>query len=126
MKHLLFYLFALLLPSTMPAQEAHTHADGSTHAAHDDETAKTSTKTANNAAKPDADHFTVYGESDRYELTLYYPELIAGEASHLTLFIADFKTNRPIEKAELKISVMENPQIVFEVHRQEFVAADSI
>jgi cobalt-zinc-cadmium efflux system membrane fusion protein len=60
------------------------------------------------------DHFTVYGQSDRYELTLYYPELSAGQDAHLTLYIADFKTNRPIDKAELKISVAENPQIVFE------------
>jgi len=60
------------------------------------------------------DHFTVYGQSDRYELTLYYPELSAGQDAHLTLYIADFKTNRPIDKAELKISVAENPQIIFE------------
>ena len=25
------------------------------------------------------DHFTAYGQSDRYELTLYYPELNAGQ-----------------------------------------------
>jgi len=60
------------------------------------------------------DHFTVYGQSDRYELTLYYPELSAGQDAHLTLYIADFKTNRPVDKAELKISAAENPQIVFE------------
>lgn len=60
------------------------------------------------------DHFTVYGQSDRYELTIYYPELNAGKDAHLTLYIADFKTNRPVDKAELKISTAENPQIVFE------------
>lgn len=60
------------------------------------------------------DHFTVYGQSDRYELTLYYPELRAGQDAHLSLYIADFKTNRPVDKAELKISAAENPQIVFE------------
>jgi len=60
------------------------------------------------------DHFTAYGQSDRYELTLYYPELNAGQDAHLTLYIADFKTNRPIDKAEFKISATENPQIVFE------------
>ncbi|HOY03957.1 MAG TPA: efflux RND transporter periplasmic adaptor subunit [Saprospiraceae bacterium] len=61
------------------------------------------------------DHFTVYGQSDRYELTLYYPELNAGQEAHLTLYVADFKTNRPIDKAELKITTAENAQIVFEV-----------
>ena len=61
------------------------------------------------------DHFTAYGQSDRYELTLYYPELSAGKEVHLTLFVADFQSNRPIEKAEFKISILENPQTVFEV-----------
>ena len=107
MKHLLFFLSALLLPSLLSAQEAHTHADGTTHAAHGDEAA---------ATKPGADHFTLYAESDKYELTLYYPELTAGQEAHLTLFVADDATNRPIEKAELKISAAENPQQVFEVH----------
>ena len=31
MKYLLFFLSALLLPSLLSAQEAHTHADGTTH-----------------------------------------------------------------------------------------------
>ncbi|MCY7327698.1 MAG: efflux RND transporter periplasmic adaptor subunit [Saprospiraceae bacterium] len=108
MKSLLFFLSALLLPALLSAQEAHTHADGTTHAAHGDE-ASTS------AAKPGADHFTVYAESDKYELTLYYPELTAGQEAHLTLFVADYASNRPIEQAELKISLAENAQIAFEV-----------
>jgi len=107
MKRLLFFLSALL-PLLVSAQEAHTHADGTTHAAHGDETAKT-------AAKPGADHFTIYGASDKYELTLYYPEISAGKEAHLTLYVADYQSNRPIEKAELKISTLENPQIEFEV-----------
>ncbi len=108
MKHLLFFLSALLLPSLLAAQEAHTHADGTTHAAHGDETAKSN-------AKPGADHFTVYAESDKYELTLYYPELEAAQESHLTLFVADYKSNRPIDKADLKITTSENPSLAFEV-----------
>ena len=110
MKHLLFFLSALLLPSMVWAQEeAHTHADGTTHAAHGDEAESSS------AAKSGADHFTVYGESDKYELTLYYPELMAGKEAHLTLFMADYQSNRPIDKADLKISSPENPQLIFEV-----------
>lgn len=61
------------------------------------------------------DHFTAYGQSDRYELTLYYPELKAGVEAHLTIFMADYHDNRPIDKADLKISTTENPQQVFEV-----------
>ncbi|MFN0176129.1 MAG: efflux RND transporter periplasmic adaptor subunit [Saprospiraceae bacterium] len=107
MKRLLFCLSALL-PLLLSAQEAHTHADGTTHAAHEDEAGTTS-------AKPGADHFTVYGQSDKYELTLYYPELTAGKEAHLTLYIAEYQSNRPIEKAELKINTLENPQIAIEV-----------
>jgi cobalt-zinc-cadmium efflux system membrane fusion protein len=108
MKHLLFSLSMLLTPVLLPAQ-AHIHADGSTHADHEDEAA---------AEKPasDAGHFTVYAESDRYELTLYHPELVAGQEAHLTLYVADYATNRPIEKAELNISTAENPKQIFEVH----------
>ncbi len=62
------------------------------------------------------DHFTAYGQSDRYELTFYYSELKPGQPAHLTLFIADYKTNRPIDKAELKFSAMEDPKMVFEVN----------
>lgn len=61
-----------------------------------------------------ADHFTVYGQSDRYELTLYYPELTAGKAAHLILFVADFKNNRPIEKADLKIAATDDPNLTWE------------
>ncbi len=105
MKYLLFLLF----PALLSAQE-HTHADGSTHAAHGDETASTD-------AKPGADHFTVYAESDKYELTLYYPELIAAQEAHMTLYVANVATNGPIDKATLKISTTENPAQVFEVQQ---------
>ncbi len=63
-----------------------------------------------------ADLFTVYGQSDKYELTLYYPTLTAGQEAHLTLYVADYHTNRPIDKADLKISTLENPAATFEVH----------
>ncbi len=103
-----FLFAALSLSNSVFAQDEHTHADGSTHAAHGDEAAKS-------AAKPGDDHFTVYGESDSYELTLYYPELLAVKEAHLTLFVADYFSNRPIDKADLKITTLENPQLVFEI-----------
>ncbi len=108
MKSRLFLLSALLLPALLFAQEAHTHADGTTHAAHGDQTASPATK-------PGADHFIAYGESDKYELTLYYPELNAGQEAHLMLFVADYASNRPIEQAELKISTTPIAPIAFEV-----------
>lgn len=97
MQNRLIFLLLCLLPSLLPAQE-HTHADGTTHAAHEDEPA------AGPSPKLGATHFTAYAESDKYELTLYYPELVAGQEAHLTLFIADYSSNRPIEGAELSIS----------------------
>ena len=61
------------------------------------------------------DHFTRYGQSDRYELTLYYPELVAGAEAHLMLYVADYKSNRPIDKAELKINTLGDSQLDFEI-----------
>lgn len=60
------------------------------------------------------DHFTVYGQSDKYEITLYYGEIKPGVETNLTLFLADFYQNYPIEGAELSISTLENPQINLE------------
>lgn len=66
-------------------------------------------------AKAAGDHFTVYGQSDKYELTLYYPEITAGKEAHLMLFVADYSSNRPIEKANLQISTAASGA-TFEVH----------
>lgn len=108
MRSRLFFFLFLLLPAFMQAQEQHTHADGTTHAAHGDEAASVTPKSG-------ATHFTGYAESDKYELTLYYPELSATREAHLTLFIADLQSNRPIDKAEIKVSPLESPQSTFEV-----------
>ena len=108
MRSRLFFFLVLLLPALMQAQEQHTHADGTTHAAHGDEAASAPSKSG-------ATHFTGYAESDKYELTLYYPELRATREAHLTLFIADLQSNRPIEKAEIKVSTLESTQSTFEV-----------
>jgi cobalt-zinc-cadmium efflux system membrane fusion protein len=113
MKLLIIFFALFLAPLVLTAQAAHTHADGTTHAASDDEHEKAETLKA--GTKSDKDHFTVYGASEKYELTLYYPELVAGEEAHLTLFAADYQTNRPIEKAVFKISATEDAKIPFEV-----------
>ncbi len=60
------------------------------------------------------EHFTAYGQSDRYELTLYYTSLPAGQETHLTLYVADYQSNRPIENATFKISLAEVPQQMLE------------
>ncbi|AEE54440.1 efflux RND transporter periplasmic adaptor subunit [Haliscomenobacter hydrossis] len=61
------------------------------------------------------DHFTVYGQSERYELSLYYPELKPGEDAHLRLFVADYQSNKPIDKASLKISNADGSALNVEV-----------
>lgn len=66
-------------------------------------------------AQAATDHFAVYAQSDRYELTVYYPEMTAGKEAVLTLFVADYFSNHPIEKADLKISAIENTQQTFMV-----------
>jgi membrane fusion protein, heavy metal efflux system len=113
MKQLLFCLALLILPFGIAAQETHTHADGSTHAAHEDEEAAPKAKAG---AKNSSDHFTIYGASEKYEVTLYYPALVAGEEAHLTFFVANYLTNSPIDKATLKINTIEDAKIAFEVH----------
>lgn len=61
------------------------------------------------------DHFTAYGQSDKYEMTLYFGEIKPGLETSLTLFLADFNHNHPIEGAELSVSILENPQIKLDV-----------
>lgn len=58
---------------------------------------------------------TVEALSDKYELLLRFGEIAVGEESHLTLFISDFATNRPVDNAELKITAQEDASIVFTV-----------
>jgi membrane fusion protein, heavy metal efflux system len=89
------------------AAQSHTHADGTTHGDHEE-------KSTDDSA-PKTDHFTVYGQSDRYELTLYYPELEAGKEAHLRLYVADYQTNKPIEKATLSITAAQGTATL-EVH----------
>jgi membrane fusion protein, heavy metal efflux system len=107
MKSLLFFALGLVcLPALATAQSAHTHADGTTHAAHGSEAEES----------PDKQHFTAYAESDKYELTLYYPEITAGQEAHLRLFVADFGTNQPIDQANLTLTTAGSAAATFEVH----------
>jgi membrane fusion protein, heavy metal efflux system len=103
MKNLVF-LLSFLLPPTILMAQGHTHADGTTH---DEGVAETSSA--------GAEHFTRYAESEKYELTLYYPELAVGQDAHLTLHVADLASNRPIDKATLHVATAENPDQVFQV-----------
>lgn len=58
-------------------------------------------------------YFTTEAVSDKYELLLRYETLPVGKPIRLTLFVSDYATNKPVDKAELKITAQENSQIIF-------------
>lgn len=58
--------------------------------------------------------FSVYGESQKYELTLKHDKIDPGKLSDLKLYIADYLTNKPLSDVEIKISVQEDASIVIE------------
>jgi len=53
--------------------------------------------------------------SDKYELLLRYDPIRVGEPANLTLFVSEYATNKPIDKAEIKISAQEDSKLVFTV-----------
>jgi len=69
----------------------------------------------NEATGQQQKYFSSETVSDKYELLLRYEPIIVGEPAHLTLFVSDFATNKPVEKAELKITSQEDGKIVFTV-----------
>ncbi len=60
-------------------------------------------------------YFTSQAVSDKYEILLKFEPLEAGESAKLRLYVNDFTTNRPIEKATLQISSPEDGKLKFEV-----------
>jgi len=64
-------------------------------------------------------YFSSQAVSEKYEMILKFEPLEAGETGKLRLYINDFTTNRPIEKATLKISSPEDANIKFEVKPNE-------
>ena len=64
-------------------------------------------------------YFSSQAVSDKYEMILKFEPLEAGETGKLRLYINDFMTNRPIDKANLKISSPEDASIKFEIKPNE-------
>lgn len=58
-------------------------------------------------------YFSSEAVSDKYELLLRYEPIHIGEPAHLTLFVSEYATNKPIDKAELKIIAQEDSKLVF-------------
>lgn len=102
MKNKFLYLLVFFIAATLhiTAQEEHSHS-------HDDEE-------VGHAKAATPGNFSVYAESQRYELTLKHEEIKPGQLADLTLYIADYTTNQPLDSVEVKISVQEDPSIVVE------------
>lgn len=64
-------------------------------------------------------YFSSQAVSEKYEMILKFEPLEAGETGKLRLYINDFTTNRPIEKATLKVSSPEDANIKFETKPNE-------
>ena len=64
-------------------------------------------------------YFSSQAVSEKYEMILKFEPLEAGETGKLRLYINDFMTNRPIDKAILKISSPEDASIKFEIKPNE-------
>ena len=64
-------------------------------------------------------YFSSQAVSEKYEMILKFEPLEAGETDKLRLYINDFTTNHPIEKATLKITSPEDANIKFEIKPNE-------
>lgn len=100
-KHL---MLLLLLISTCTLSYAH---DGEDHGKDD----KKTTAGINDGAK----YFSSEAVSDKYELLLRYEPIQPKEKVSLTLFISEYATNKPVSKAELKVTAQEDSKLTFKV-----------
>lgn len=66
-----------------------------------------------------ATQFVAYAESQQYELTLKHGEIEPGKPAALTLYVADFSTNRPLEGIEIKATAQEDPSLALSVDAHE-------
>lgn len=58
-------------------------------------------------------YFSSEAVSDKYELLLRYEPIHIGEPAHLTLFVSEYATNRPVDKAKLSITAQEDSKLSF-------------
>ncbi len=98
-------MFCLSIPTiSIVAQDDHGHS-------HDEEPTTDAVATSG--------IFSIYAESQKYELTLKHGEIKPGVEGELTLYIADFASNKPLSDVELKIAVQEDPSIVITSELEE-------
>lgn len=64
-------------------------------------------------------YFSSEAISDKYELFLKYQPIEVGQVATLWLFISDYKTNRPLDSASLKITSKEDKSLKFTIVRMD-------
>ena len=62
-------------------------------------------------------YFSTEVSSEKYELLLRYEPITPGKSAQMVLFVSDFETNKPVNEAEIKITVQEDPSITFDIHQ---------
>lgn len=66
-----------------------------------------------------ATYFASVANSDLYELLLKYEPLKKGEAARLKLYVSDYTTNKPVDKAQLKISSNDDKSLQFSIKQTD-------
>ena len=97
-------LFLLLLTITTSKTFAH---GGEDHGAEKPKSAAT------------AAYFSSENNSEIYEILIKYGEVVSGEDTHITLFLSDVNTNKPIANATLLITNADDENQKFEVVKKE-------
>ena len=64
-------------------------------------------------------YFSSEAISDKYELFLKYQPIEPGEETTLWLFISEYKTNKPLDSASLKITSKEDKDLKFTISRMD-------
>ena len=104
MKKLIQYVFALLLILSNQLVFAHGGED------HGD------TKQKMIVPK---NYFVSLSNSDKYELLLKYKPFEKGEETTMQLFVSDFNTNMPVDKANIKITSNDNKDLKFAIKQTD-------
>ena len=84
------------------AQEGHTHGEEEMQAAH-----------------TVSGMFTSYAQTQKYELTLKHGRIDPNQEGDLILYVADYKTNKPLHDVDLKISVQEDEKIMVQTEMHD-------
>lgn len=72
-----------------------------------------------NTATVTSTYFASVSNSDKYELLLKYKHIDKGEETIMQLFVSEFNTNKPIDKADIKVTSNEDAKLKFTVKQTD-------